>query len=80
MKKTIIIIAIIASALVLLLAAFLIAYPHIEIDTGEKLIRCSYSDDFSEYDDNHSYNEVYAYNEKHDVSIRTFETKKFLFF
>ena len=60
--------------------SFLIVYPRIEIDTGEKLVRCSYSDDFSQYDVNHSYNEVYAYNEKHDVSIKTFDVKKFLFF
>lgn len=77
MKKAIIIAVI---SVVVLIAAFLIVFPHIEIDTGEKLIRCSYSDDFSEYDDNHSYNERYAYNEKHDVSIRTFDVHKFLFF
>ena len=76
MKKIIVIVA----SLVILIAAFLAVYPQIEIDTGEKLIRCSYSDDFSEYDVNHSYNEVYCYNEKHDVSIKTFETKRFWFF
>ncbi len=76
MKK----VALIIFAFILLISAFLTAYPHIELNTGEKLVRCSYSDDFSEYDVNHSYNEIYCYNEKHDVSIKTFETKKFLFF
>lgn len=77
MRKTIIII--IASVMALVGILFIV-YPHIEIDTGEKLIRCSYSDDFSEYDENHSYNEVYAYNEKYDVSIKSFNVKNFLFF
>ena len=77
MKKALIIIL---SIFVVLIATFFAIYPHIEINTGDKLIRCSYSDDFSEYDVNHSYGELYAYNEKHDVSIRTFNVKKFLFF
>ncbi|MBE6714073.1 MAG: hypothetical protein E7575_02150 [Ruminococcaceae bacterium] len=77
MRKTIIII--IASVMALV-GMFFIVYPHIEIDTGKKLIRCSYSDDFSEYDKNHSYNELYCYNEKHDVSIKSFDVKNFLFF
>lgn len=77
MKKVLIAVTIL---LIVLTAAFLLAYPHIEIDTGEKLIRFSYSDDFSEYDGNHSYNETYAYNEKHDVSIKSFEVKRYLFF
>ena len=41
-------------ALAALILAGLLAYPFVEIDTGEKLIRCSYSDDFSAYDRNHS--------------------------
>ena len=43
-------------------------------------VACNYTGDFSEYDDNHSYNERYAYNEKYDVSIRSFDVNKFLFF
>lgn len=77
MKKVLIAVTIL---FIVLITAFLLAYPHIEIDTGEKIIRFSYSDDFSEYDDNHSYNETYAYNEKHDVSIKSFEVKSFLCF
>lgn len=67
-------------ALMLIFAVFLIIYPFIEIDTGAKLIRFSYSGDFSQYDKNHSYNELYCYNEKYDVSIRSFQVKNFLFF
>lgn len=77
MKKVLIIIP---SIIVVLIVAFLLVYPHIEIDTGSELIRFSYTDDLSEYEENASYNELYFYNEKHDVSIRTFNVKKFLFF
>ena len=77
MKRVIIIVL---TVIFLLIAVLFIAYPHIEFKTKDKLIRFSYSDDFSEYDDNHSYNELYAYNEKHDVSIKSFDVKKFLFF
>ena len=58
----------------------LIAYPFIEIDTGEKLIVCSYSDDISEFEENASYNELYFYNKKRDISIKDFNFKKFMFF
>ncbi len=58
----------------------LIAYPFVKIDTGKKLIVFSYSDDISEFEENPSYNELYFYNEKRDVSIKSFDFKKFLFF
>ena len=64
----------------LIIVALLIIYPFIEFDTGEKLVRCSYTGDFSEYDVNHSYNELYCYNEKYDVSIKSFNVEKILFF
>ena len=66
--------------LAVLIAAGLVIYPNIEIDTGEKLIVFNYDGDFSKYDDNHSYNERYAYYEKYDISIRTFDVSNFLFF
>lgn len=69
-----------AVIIILLLAVFLVIYPFIEIDTGSRLIRCSYSSDISEYDQNHSYNELYCYNEKRDISISSFEVENFLFF
>ena len=67
-------------ALVLLVALALVIYPHIVIDTGDRLIVCNYDGDFSEYETNQSYNEVYCYNEKYDVSICTFDVSNFLFF
>lgn len=61
-------------------AICLCIYPNIEIDTGDRIIKCSYSDDFSEFEKNQSYNERYCYNEKYDASIYTFDVHKFLFF
>lgn len=55
-------------------------YPNIEIDTGEKLIVCNYTGDFSEFEQNQSYNERYCYNEKYDVSIYAFDVENFLCF
>lgn len=72
--------AVIFIVIVITLTACLMIYPKIEINTGSKLIKLNYSGDFSDYDINHSYNELYCYNEKHDVSIRSFDVKKFLFF
>ena len=73
-------IIIILSIILAIVALGLIAYPFIEIDTGEKLIVCSYSDDISEFEENASYNELYFYNEERDISIKDFDFKKFLFF
>jgi hypothetical protein len=61
-------------------AAFLMSFPHFRFDTGKKLIVCNYDGDFSEYEENASYNELYFYYEELDISIRTFNVKKFLFF
>ena len=66
--------------LVLLMVVGLVIYPNVVIDTGDRLLVCNYTGDFSEYDENHSYNEVYCYNEKYDVSIRTFDVSNFLCF
>lgn len=77
MKKTLIFIL---SSIILLIVTFLIAYPFIEIDTGNRLIVCNYDGDFSEYETNQSYNELYCYNEERDISIRNFEVDNFLFF
>ncbi|MBE6686465.1 MAG: hypothetical protein E7591_04445 [Ruminococcaceae bacterium] len=77
MKKKLIVIF---GIILILITVFLIAYPHIEIKTGEKLIICNYNGDFSKYDKNHSYNELFCYDEKYDISINSFDVKKFLFF
>lgn len=76
MKKSLVLILVVAVCLIAVLAAF----PFIEINTGKKLVRLSYTGDFSEYDVNHSYNELYCYNQKHDVSIKSFDVKNFLCF
>lgn len=65
---------------VLIGAVGLVIYPNIVIDTGDRLLVCNYTGDFSEYETNQSYNEVYCYNEKYDVSIKTFDVNNFLFF
>ena len=67
-------------AVAVVVAVGLVIYPNIVIDTGDRLLVCNYTGDFSGYDENHSYNEVYCYNEKYDVSIRTFDVSNFLFF
>lgn len=66
--------------LLALIIAVLIVYPHIEFRKNNKLYVCSFSDDFSEFEENASYNEIFFYNEKRDISIKTFDVKNFLFF
>ena len=67
-------------AVAVVVAFALVIYPNIVIDTGDRLLVCNYTGDFSEYEENQSYNEVYCYNEKYDISIRTFDVSNFLFF
>ena len=66
--------------LIVIITVFLIVYPMIRIDSGERLIVFNYNGDYSKYDVNHSYGELYCYNEEFDVSIKSFEVKRFLFF
>ena len=75
-KKIIVALSVI---LILSLAVFIV-YPHIEFRKNGKLYVCSFSDDFSEFEENASYNELYFYNEKRDISIKTFDIKNFLCF
>lgn len=58
----------------------LIIYPFTELDTGKKIIKFSYSDDISDFEDNSCYTESYFYNKKRDISIYEFDVKKVLFF
>ena len=55
-------------------------YPNIEFKKNGKLYVCSFSADFSEFEENPSYNEAYFYNEERDLSLRNFEVGNFLFF
>ncbi len=66
--------------LLALIIAVLIVYPHIEFRKNNKLYVCSFSDDFSEFEENASYNELYFYNEQRDISIKTFDVKNFFCF
>ncbi len=70
----------ISIAFIVLVAAFLIIFPNIEIKKEDRLIICSYSDYLSEFDENLSYGEIYSYSEKRDISVKNGSFKKFLFF
>ena len=76
LKKLLITVALI----LVVLCVFLIIYPQIEFRKGSKLFICQYSENFGEFEENPSYNELYFYNEKRDISIKSFNIKKFLFF
>ncbi len=58
----------------------LLIYPHIEIQTEDKLIACSYSDDISKFETEISLNENYTYYGKRDISLTSYDFQKFLFF
>lgn len=58
----------------------LVVYPKIEFKKDGKLYACSFSEDFSRFEENTSYNELYFYYEKQDVSLKNFEVKNFLCF
>lgn len=63
-----------------LLIIFLLVYPLILIDTGDKLIKFSYNEDTSSLEDYSCYDESYFYNKDKDISIYGYDFKKFLFF
>lgn len=67
-------------AIIIFSAIFLAVYPKIEINTGNTIYKCSYTDDFSEFEQNQTYNEAYCYNEERDISIHDFNVKSFLCF
>ncbi len=71
---------IIIAVIVFIIAVSFFIYPNIEFKKDGKLYVCSYSDDFSEFEENAGYNELFFYNEKRDISVKTFDVKNFLFF
>ena len=77
MKKVILWIFASLSALLLI---FLLVYPHVELMGDGRLTVFSYTDRFSEFDENNTLDENYCYNEKRDISIHSFEEHRFLFF
>lgn len=80
MKKKIIIPIAIVTVFLAVIGVALAVYPTIEFQKDGKLIRFSYSDDITQYEENPSYDETFFYYEERDISIRTFDCKKFLFF
>jgi len=71
---------IIALTTLIIIGLFLIIYPHIEIQTKNKLIAFRYNDYIDEFEDELSYGEIYAYYAKRDISVRNYKFKKFWFF
>lgn len=67
-------------AAVLVIGLIVLIYPNIEFKTENKLYSCSFTDDFSEFEENPSYNELYFYNDRHGISLNNFQVKNFLCF
>lgn len=66
--------------IIVIIGAILLIYPTIEIQTDDKLIAFRYTDDISEFETEISYNESYVYYADRDISLKTFDFDKFLFF
>lgn len=64
---------------ILLIIVFL-TIPMFEMKTKDRLYAIRYKEDYSEFETNGCYNESYYYNEKYDISLSSFNHKKFLFF
>lgn len=71
---------IIIVAVIIVVGIFLVIYPTIEIQTDDKLIALRYTEDTTEFESEISYNESYVYYADRDISIKTFDFDKFLFF
>lgn len=63
-----------------LIGLFLVIYPHMEIQTEDKLIAFRYSDDISEFEDEVSLDECYSYYADRDITIVGFDFEKLLCF
>ena len=66
-----------AAVLAVLIAAGLLIYPHITIQTDDKLIACRYSDDTSEFETEMSADENYVYCADRDITWSGFDFKRF---
>lgn len=65
---------------IIIIAALLVIYPHIEIKTENALTAFRYSGDLSEFDSLGTADETYFYNEKYDISLYDFDINNFLIF
>ena len=72
-KKLLIILAMVVASV----AAGLLAYPHITIQTEDQLIAFRYSDDLSEFESDMSFDERYTYYADRDVTWTGFDFQKY---
>lgn len=54
--------------------------PMFEMKTEKKFYAIRYTDSYDEFEKNGCYDESYYYNHKHDISLKNFNHKQFLFF
>lgn len=66
--------------ILLILTTIFLILPTFEIKTNKKLYAIRYKEDYSEFETNSCYSESYYYNEKHNISLSSFNHRKFLFF
>lgn len=66
--------------IILILVILFMALPMFEMKTDKKLYAIRYKEDYSEFETNSCYSESYYYNTKYDISLSSFNHKKFLFF
>lgn len=64
--------------LVILIILFM-ALPMFEMKTEKKLYAIRYKYDYAEFEDKGCYDESYFYNQKHNISLKNYEHKQFLF-
>ena len=65
------------AVILFIMAAVLLIYPHIIIQSGDLIIACRYSDDISQFETEVSADENYVYWEEKDVTWSGFDVKKF---
>lgn len=63
----------------LIIFIVIIALPHFELKTKNKLYAIRYIEDYTEFETNECYSESYYYNEKHNISLSSFNHQKILF-
>lgn len=66
--------------LILFILLILLILPIIKIDNGNKITFISYSDNINKYETYTCYHESVSYNEEKDISIKSFNVKKYFIF
>lgn len=67
---------IVLAAVAVVLAAGLLIYPNITIQTEDQIIACRYTDDTSQFETEFSADECYVYWEDRDVTWSSYDVKK----